>query len=162
MYNQYYGGTEPKKQREEPEPGEWQYDEQGRKFRIVGKNTREYAPTIDTSFGTFYMDDLPEVQRQMKAQSEQHIRAMKEAAAKEPDGICPIKAAKNAMHTKCESKCVFYEDTGCVFASVGIRPTKDTKGSPCPIARVCTDACVMYNHGCKLTCIVKGIQPGKE
>ena len=32
----------------------------------------------------------------------------------------------------------------------------------CIIARKCNERCAMYNHGCTLIDLVKGMKPGKE
>ena len=40
------------------EPGEWERDEHGRRFRRVGASI-EYAPTITTSYGEFEMGNVP-------------------------------------------------------------------------------------------------------
>ena len=59
MYDPYFPVR--RNRREEPVPGEWQTDENGKRYRMVG-NIVEYAPTIHTTnFGTVYVDDLPEV-----------------------------------------------------------------------------------------------------
>lgn len=157
-YNPYFDGR--RKPREEPVPGEWQYDEHGRKFRKVG-NCIEYAPTIQTAHaGTVYVDELPEVQKRMKEQSEQRIKAMQAQAKQEPQGHCPFKEARNNIHTNCDRDCVFF-DGSCILASIG-RPEQDSKGKYCPIARICRETCALYHGGCTLTCIVKGMKPGKE
>lgn len=159
-YNPYFDGR--RKPREEPVPGEWQYDEHGRKFRKVG-NCIEYAPTIQTAHaGTVYVDELPEVQKRMKEQEAQRIKEMQKQAKQEPQGTCPFKEARNNLHNKCDRDCVFYEDTACILARTDTVPTKDTKDKPCPIARICRETCALYHGGCTLTCIVKGMKPGKE
>lgn len=40
------------------EPGSWERDELGRKFRRVG-NSIEYAPTITTTYGEFEVGHVP-------------------------------------------------------------------------------------------------------
>lgn len=150
-----------RKEDENATPGEWQYDSMGRKFRKVG-HTIEYAPTIQTSHGTVYMDELADHNKRMKEQSAKRIKELQEQQAAEPSKDCPFKKAKNGIHTLCDRDCVFFEDTTCILASVGRPPTTDTKGSYCPIARMCNENCALYQNGCTLTCILKGILPGKE
>ena len=50
----YYGLFGSRRPREEPEPGEWQTDEKGRRFRLVTyRNTKiiEYEEVIHTTHG---------------------------------------------------------------------------------------------------------------
>lgn len=151
------------KNREEPIPGEWQTDERGKRYRMVG-NIVEYAPTINTAHsGTVYMDDLPEIHKRQKEREEQQRKQEIAArAAAETGRICPFKEGKNQLHAKCEKSCAFYADTACVFARMDIQPTRDTKGMDCIIARKCNEICAMYNQGCTLIEFIKGMKPGKE
>ena len=71
---------------------------------------------------------------------------------------CPFRVSKNGIRTACDKDCGFYED-GCLFTKIGTAPQKDTKGAYCPMARICTEACMMYDHGCRLISIVKQIDP---
>lgn len=159
-YNPYFDAR--RKPQEEPEVGEWQYDSNGKKFRKVG-HTIEYAMTINTAHaGTVYADELPEVQKRMKEQEEKQRKEAQEAAKKKPDKDCPFKVAKGGMHCRCDQDCAFFEDAACIIASTATQPTEDTKDKYCPLARICRETCALYNHGCTLTCIVKGMKPGKE
>ena len=141
----------------EPITGEWQTDQFGRRFRMVG-NCKEYEPEINGLPRSVFFAS----QKAQKEQDAINRKRENEAMAAQPQGICPFKESKNALHANCTRNCAFFQDTSCVFASINIKPTKDTKDMLCPIGRKCHDRCVMYNHGCMLTCIVKGIQPGKE
>ena len=147
-----------------PEPSEWQVDENGKRYRMVG-SIKEFAPTIQTAHsGTVYVDDLPEINRRRKEREAQELKQRHEAiAAAETGRVCPFKEGRNQPHTKCEKLCSFYADTACVFASMDIQPMRDTKDMDCIIARKrCGEACAMYNHGCTLIEFVKGMKPGKE
>lgn len=149
---------------EEPVPGEWQYDSLGRKYRKIGKGCIEYAPTIQTTAGTVYLDELEEHNKRRKEHTEKRIQEAREAiknAKTERD--CPFKLGKAVMHKSCDKSCVFYEDTSCVLASTDSKPIENIKDSYCPIARTCTDKCAMYhNKGCSLINTIKGMKPGKE
>ena len=155
MYNPYFDGH-----RDMPEDaiiGKWQYDEHGKKFRMVG-NTKEYAPVITTTVGTMYRDEAAERLRRIKEDSDRK----EPKAEKKPQRDCPFKLCRNGLNNKCDTECVFFEDTACIFAKADTSPTMDTQGRYCPIARTCRTNCALYDHGCKLTCFVKGRQPGKE
>ena len=41
------------------DPGLWERDEMGRKFRRVAPGCIEYAPTVTTSYGTFEEGNMP-------------------------------------------------------------------------------------------------------
>lgn len=150
--------------REEPVPGEWQTDENGKRYRMVG-GVKEFAPTIHTAnFGTVYVDDLPKLNQRYQEQEEQRRKQESEARADAETGrVCPFKEGRNQLHTKCEKSCAFYADTACVFASMDIQPTRDTNGADCTISRKrCGEVCAMYNHGCTLIEFVMGMKLGKE
>lgn len=153
-----------RKPREEPVPGEWKYDSLGRKYREIGKGCIEYAPTIQTTAGTVYLDELEEHNKRRKEHTEKRIQEAREAVKKaDTRRDCPFKLAKAVIHKSCDKSCVFYEDTACIFASIDSTPTRNTKDRPCPIARKCTDKCAMYyNNGCTLINTIKGMKPGKE
>ena len=123
---------------------EWKYDSMGRKYRKVG-SCIEYAATIQTTSGTVYVDDLDEHNKRIKEQAKQRIRSLKEASQKEPDTDCPFKG--NSLHPRCKSNCAFYRE-GCIFASMGSKPTVDTKGKFCPFSGTCRETCTLYNNGC--------------
>lgn len=152
-----------KKQREEPIMGAWEYDSTGRKFRRFG-NSIEYAPTIQTTYGTVYVDDLEAHNKRIKEQEEQRRKEQQAQAVKiEPKGLCPFKVSRNDIHTHCVRDCIFFDDVDCILARTDTKPTKDTKDKYCPmIARPCFADCALYNSGCALTCIVKGLKPEKE
>lgn len=108
---------------------------------------------IYTTKGAFTPEEL---QRQHGA-ARQHDRKVV------PDRktvLCPFKIAKNAYKTACNSECVFHTDIGCVFARTDAKPQK--KSGFCPLAGRCQELCAMYDDGCKLAEMVKGLKPGKE
>lgn len=143
-----------RKQHEEPIPGEWQRDEWGKRFRRVG-NCIEYATIIETTDGPFYEDELREYQKRKKQQEEQRLKELQSRSVQEQIRICPFKASRNEIDTKCKPDCAFYDDSACVFTRTDRKPSKDTKGRYCPIGRNCHTDCAMYNNGCVLTCIGK-------
>lgn len=148
--------------RENPTVGDWKYDEQGRKYRMVG-TCKEYAPRIQTSFGEFYCDELEEQNRRNKEAVAARIKAETERLKLEPKTYCPIKSGRNNGLYNCSSDCAFYEDGSCIFTVSDIKPTKDTQDSYCQIiGRKCNNTCTWYKNGCALACIIKGVMSGKE
>ena len=141
------------------ECGEWQFDEMGRKYRKIG-NCIEYAPTITTTCGNVLIDDLPKIQKKVNESAEKQRKETLSQLKQAPNRSCPFKKGKNSIHTNCESSCAFYENNSCIFAS-SINPDHETKGNYCPISGTCYESCSMYNHGCTLTHIIKGMKPGK-
>ena len=161
IYNPYFDGR--RKAREEPAPGEWEVDKDGRRFRRVG-NCIEYAMTISTvGAGEVYADQLPEIQKHLKEQQEADRKREAAALAAAYTGReCPFKVGRNNMKCSCEKSCSFYVDTACIFARMDTHATIDTKNTDCIFARKCNERCAMYNHGCTLIDIVKGMKHGKE
>lgn len=120
----------------------WQYDEQGRKYRMVG-NCKEYATVITTTHGDVYADELKEHQKRWQEETMQQPKPEK---PKHIDKMCPFKNFHGDMALNCVSDCAFYE-AGCKFASADQRQTKD---KICPFMRKCSDKCAMYNNGCTM------------
>ncbi len=149
-----------KYRRDEPQPGEWQYDEQGRKFRKVGSSI-EYAMKIHTSGGDVYAAELEDHNRRIREQKEEYYKKQREAVAAMPQAECPFKIARGGLHTKCDPDCAFFNDAACMIAS-NKKPSKDTEGKYCPVCRICRTSCAMYDGGCKLACLFMGMTPGKE
>ena len=106
------------------EPGSWERDELGRKFRRVG-NSIEYAPTITTSYGIFPMGEVPEP---------------KATEAKKPKtwGDCPFRS-------KCTTQCARYTESGCGLVT-GAAPAT---GKRCPFCGahnplICSEKCALW------------------
>ena len=106
------------------QPGPWERDELGRKFRRVG-NTIEYAPTITTSYGIFPMGEVPKP------------REVKEKKPKEW-GKCPF-------NSRCTQHCARYTDKGCgIVTGEGPAP-----GRRCPFGNktnptTCKETCAFW------------------
>lgn len=143
----------------EPEPGEWETDELGRRFRRIGKGAIEYEPEINgVPQSVFFASQ----KAQKEADEERRKREAEEQAAARTGRTCPFKVGQNSIKTSCEKSCAFYVDTACIFARMDTPATRDTKNMDCIIARKCNETCAMYNHGCTLIETVKGMKPGKE
>ena len=160
-YSPLFGEVIHNSKQEKPVPGEWQFDENGKKYRMVG-HCKEYAPMITTANGgTIYMDDLEAHNKRMKEQEEERLKELQEKLRKEPQRHCPFKVTRNSFVTNCKRECAFFDNEGCFFAEA--EATKETIGGLCPITtRACRETCGLYNNGCALTGILKGLTPGKE
>lgn len=156
-YNPYFDGHRQQPE-QEPSPDEWQVDRWGKRFRKIG-NCIEYEPEINGMPESVFHDMI---RRQKAANEEQRKREAAEQAAARTGRTCPFKVGQNSIKTSCEKSCAFYQDTACIFASMDTPATKDTKDMDCIIARKCNERCAMYNHGCTLIDLVKGMKPGKE
>lgn len=158
IYNPYFDGRKPQ-QREDPEDMEYpEVDQHGKRFRKIG-NCIEYEPEINgLPRSTFFASQ----KAQKKADEERRKREVAEQAAAQTGRDCPFKIGRNNVKCSCEKSCAFYLDTACAFARMDTPATKDTKDMDCIIARKCNERCAMYNHGCTLIDIVKGMKPGKE
>ena len=157
IYNPYFDGRRPQ-QRENPEDMEYpEVDQHGKRFRKIG-NCIEYEPEINgLPRSTFFASQ----KAQKKADEERRKREVAEQAAAQTGRDCPFKIGRNNVKCSCEKSCAFYLDTACAF---GFRPGKVgiLQDMDCIIARKCNERCAMYNHGCTLIDIVKGMKPGKE
>ena len=143
IYNPYFDGRRPQ-QREDPEDMEYpEVDQHGKRFRKIG-NCIEYEPEIN---------GIPQ---------SVFFASQKAQEAARTGRTCPFKVGQNSIKTSCEKSCAFYVDTACILARMDTPATKDTKDMDCIIARKCNERCAMYNHGCTLIDLVKGMKPGKE
>lgn len=157
MYNPYFDGRgTPPAELEDAEYNE--VDQYGKRFRKVG-NCIEYEPEINGMPRSVFFASQ---KAQKKADEERRKREVAEQAAAQTGRDCPFKIGRNNMKCSCEKSCAFYLDTACAFARMDTPATKDTKDMDCIIARKCNERCAMYNHGCTLIDIVKGMKPGKE
>lgn len=136
-----------------PEPGEWQTDENGRRFRKIGDSCIEYEPEINgIPKSKFFAYQKAQKEREA-AEAE---RRKREAADKELlRRHCPI-MDDNGKNADCSrEKCALFMN-GCALARLtGDRsPARDTKGLQCPFSttkRACRIDCALYKGGCALT-----------
>ena len=157
MYNPYFDGR--RQPPDIPDDAEFnEVDQYGRRFRKVG-NCIEYEPEINgMPRSVFFARQKAQKQRD----EENRKREAAALAAAQTGKDCPFKIGRNDLKCSCEKSCAFYLDTGCAFARMETPATKDTKDMDCIIARKCNERCAMYNHGCTLINLVKGMKPGKE
>lgn len=155
IYNPYFDRRPPV----EPDDAEYnEVDQYGKRFRRVG-NCIEYEPEINGMPRSVFFASQ---KAQKKRDEENRKREAEERAAARTGKECPFKIGRNNVKCSCEKSCAFYLDTGCAFARMDTPATKDTKDMDCIIARKCNERCAMYNHGCTLIDLVKGMKPGKE
>lgn len=115
------------------EPGEWQRDSSGKRFRRVGRCI-EYEPTILTSHGTLTQAQLSDMNARAKDKPPfVPIQA-------EPPRDCPF---KGGAHTDCDKEaCAWYTGDGCVKKC----PHPET-GKKCPYKRTaCTADCALRSE----------------
>lgn len=157
IYNPYF--DQRRKPLDIPDDAEYnEVDQYGRHFRKVG-NCIEYEPEINgMPRSVFFASQKAQKERD----EENRKREAAEQAAAQTGRDCPFKIGRNNVKCSCEKSCAFYLDTGCAFAGMDTPATKDTKDMDCIIARKCNERCAMYNHGCTLIDLVKGMKPGKE
>lgn len=133
----------------EPEPGEWETDELGRRFRRIGKGAIEYEPEINgIPQSVFFRSQKAQKEQREKQLKEEQARAAEKAARRRN---CPF-IDSNSRNTDCTLEaCALYMD-GCTLAR--LTPAKDTEGLQCPFSRYrhkCRKDCALYKGGCTLT-----------
>ena len=133
-----------------PEPGEWQTDKYGKRYRQVG-SCIEYEPEINGIPQSVFFASQKAQKERDKARYEQERREAAERAAKQRN--CPL---KDGISTACSlEKCALYMD-GCTLARLTDRPpAKATEGLQCPLSRyksACRKDCALFKAtGCTLT-----------
>lgn len=135
------------------EPGEWQEDKYGKRYRMVG-NCKEYEPEINgIPQSVFFASQKRQKELDAKRYEEEKRQAAERAAQRRN---CPF---SDGMQTDCKREaCALFMD-GCTLAR--LTPAKDTEGLQCPFSRYhskCRTDCALYKGGCTLT----GITTNKE
>lgn len=136
-----------------PEPGEWETDEYGKRYRMIG-NCKEYE---------LELNGVPQsvFSARQKAQREQQERQIKEGQRKAAELArlrrnCPF---RDGLQTDCSREaCALFLD-GCALAR--LNPAADTQGKQCPFnpyRQKCRKDCALYKGGCAFT----GITANKE
>ena len=132
-----------------PEPGEWQTDKYGKRYRKVG-NCIEYEPEINgIPQSVFFRSQKAQKEADAKRYAEERRKAAERAAQRRN---CPFRDS-NSMNTDCErEKCALFVD-GCTLAR--LTAAKATEGLQCPFSKYnykCRTDCALYNvTGCTLT-----------
>lgn len=113
-----------------PEPGEWEVDSSGKRFRRVG-GCIEYEPTILTSHGTLTQRQLAEMNARAKD------KPSFVPVQTEPPKDCPF---KRGVHTNCDKEaCAWYTGDRCAEKCPHPAP-----GKKCPYKNTaCADDCAL-------------------
>lgn len=123
--------------------GEWLKDENGQYYRIIDGRIKEYRPTITTTNGTCFMDDVKQVKTEHSQQPQYTGKK------------CPFKEMAKKNNCSCVKTCVFYSDNACILAS---GKASETKGKPCPFMGTCQSNCALYKNGCQVTETIKQLK----
>lgn len=137
-------------------PAEWKVDENGKRYRDMGKY-REYEATITLASGlTIPRDKLEEYNKERKEQEEQErIRKAEEFKNAPKLRACPLKNKQKCIREKCglwaESKCsiAIIADSKHIELSEDEATAKTKKCAFSPYN--CNSDCVFFNKGCAIT-----------
>lgn len=133
-----------------PEPGEWQTDEYGRRFRMIG-NCKEYEMEINGVPQSVFLESNRRMKEQREKQLKEEQAKAAERAAQRRN--CPF---SDGMQTDCKREaCALFMD-GCTLARLTDRPpAKATEGLQCPLSKyksACRKDCALFKAtGCTLT-----------
>jgi len=138
---------------------EWLTDEQGKRYRMVGK-CKEYETIISTSFGDIPESQLEERTKAMQESTQRYYEALRRKQA-EPKRSCPF---VEALDNSCKKDdCAMYQDNKCGLLQTGFKSGSNTKSKFCPLSKGrCTDTCTFYNDGCLVPDIAKGVSNNEE
>ena len=127
------------------EPGEWQRDETGRRFRMMG-NIKEYEAEI-------IINGIPVPESQLSAYHAAR-KAVSEPEKRETPKTrtCPF---DGGIENQCRENCALHTVHGCALVyMVRRKPARGTAGKKCPFsAYSCRESCALYNNGCVLAAI---------
>ena len=131
------------------EPGEWQIDEQGKRYRMVG-TVKEYEMMINGIPAAAFHDMKRREREEKAAKYEAAQREAERAAALRRN--CPFRDSQS-NNTECHrEKCALFVGEGCTLAR--LEAEQDTAGRICPFDRFkksCRKDCALYKEGCTLT-----------
>ena len=140
-------------------PGEWQTDEQGQRFRMVGNCCKEYEMILNIDGFQVPESELEEFHKLRKAAQDERLRIAAEkqkAESQIPHYACPFQTGLDNLCKR--DQCALYID-GCQITNFlkYAPPAKDTKGLCCPISNnfPCRTDCVFYKNGCMFTGQIK-------
>lgn len=128
---------------------EWQIDEFGRRFRMVGK-AKEYEMMIRVDGVEIPESQLVEFNRRNKEAAAAQ-RAAENAKPKITER-CPFASGAS---TTCKADCAMHTAHGCALVyQIDRRPANTTTGKSCPFSPYrCTDDCALNKGGCVLAAI---------
>ena len=137
---------------ETPEPGEWEVDERGRRYRELGKGCIEFEPTVSINGLEIPQSELAAYNASRRAAEEQ---AAKNTAAAENAAHsrknCPF---SSGCDTTCTGeKCGLFLNGACAISTIADATGAEvsTNGKRCPFSPSahCGD-CALYASGCAI------------
>lgn len=140
------------------EPGEWQTDKQGKRYRKSPTGGIEYEMDVNGVPQSVFLESNRRDRERREEQIKEERRKMAEQAAQRRN--CPF---KDGLNTDCSREaCALFVDNGCSLTRLTSRqPAKDTAGLICPLDRYrskCRTDCALYKmcalHGCVFTAII--------
>lgn len=114
------------------EVGEWQTDQNGKRFRMIGGFIQEYETEVMTTCG-----NIPE----SRMKTLKNLKENPRLGLPEKVQYCPLRD-----FSKCIKECVFFSDEKCLFGDHG-----ENTGKVCPFTRrPCSENCGFNRDGkCK-------------
>lgn len=154
-YLEYLDKPEPK-----TEPGEWQVDEHGKRYRMVGK-VKEYEMTIMIDGHEIPESQLSEFHKRRNEEREkERLKRIEEAKNRPEPRNCPF-ARTNSLSTCTREKCSIFVDGKCSIAIIADSTQiklddAEPKKEKCPFTPYrCNEKCAIYNSGCGIVRIAK-------
>lgn len=137
--------------------GEWQVDQNGKRFRKVG-NIIEHEMEIVTTCGRVREGNLKNTLDKAREDQRKRYEAEKRQRELENPIICPFKAMRSCVIVACDREnCAMYIGERCGLR--GEEAPRDTKGLKCPYSSTrCDEKCGLYNRGCTKLNRVKEIE----
>ena len=137
---------------ETPEPGEWEVDERGRRYRELGKGCIEFEPTVSINGLEIPQSELPAYNAARRAAQE---RAAKNTAAAEnavhSRKNCPF---SSGCDTTCTGeKCGLFLNGECAISNIADATGAEvsTNGKRCPFSPSAhCGYCALYASGCAI------------
>ncbi len=131
---------------------EWLTDEQGRRFRWIGKGIKEYEMMVSVAGGISIPESQLEEYNRMRAEAARQEREKQQKAV--PLKACPF---KNGVDMACRADCMLRTVHGCAIVYLVDRaPTAaQASGKSCPFnPYMCRgEGCELWRSGCVLTAI---------
>lgn len=139
---------------ETPEPGAWQTDESGRRFRMIG-DVKEYEMMVSVDGIEVPQSELAAYHERKRAREEAQREAERNRPAPPPPKNCPF---ADGLTTACTGEACALFLKGCTLARLVNRPpAKRTEGLQCPLSKYghkCRTDCALYKEtGCTLTAV---------
>ena len=124
--------------------GDWQIDEYGRKFRMIGEFIKEYEKMIKVDGIEIPESELSAYYERKEAAAEARKHEAQQIAPRR--GRCPF---NSGINQSCTDKCALFTLDGCGL--INKKAPGQMAGKSCPFsAYSCTTDCQLYNNGCRL------------